>query len=265
MKIFLLISFFYYCYCYNENIGLHGVKLAQSAYIVSKVNNWNCQTCDTSVILTNIVEKKGLRALQGYDSYTDCIFVSFRGSSNIKNWISNIQISKVNPYNNTGIAVSKGFYKDYSYIKSDLLDNLSLLKKEYKTNNIFLTGHSLGGALATLMAFDILNKYTNYNIKYLITYGSPRVGNKDFSSVMNKYNYISYRVTHYYDIVPHIPEEFMGYSHISNEIWYNEINSIYNICNDNVDEDSKCSNSCAPTKCTSTSDHLYYLNISMGN
>ena len=83
--------------------------------------------------------------------------------------------------------------------------------------------------------------------------------------ILNKYNYISYRVTHYYDIVPHIPEEFMGYSHISNEIWYNEINSIYNICNDNVNEDSKCSNSCAPTKCTSTSDHLYYLNISMGN
>lgn len=85
-----------------------------------------------------------------------------------------------------------------------------------------LTGHSLGAALATLMAFDILNEFQNYNLKYLTTYGSPRVGNKEFSSIMNGYDYTSYRVTHYYDIVPHVPEEFMGYTHISNEIWYNE-------------------------------------------
>jgi len=82
---------------------------------------------------------------------------------------------------------------------------------------------------------------------------------------MNGYDYTSYRVTHYYDIVPHVPEEFMGYSHISNEIWYNEENSEYTICNDKMDEDDNCSNSCSPTKCTSTSDHLYYLNVTMGN
>lgn len=265
MRILLLLSWLYSCYSYNENIAIHGVNLAQAAYSVSNLNDWNCKTCDSSVILTDIVEKNGVKALQGYDSYTDCIFTSFRGSSNIQNWISNIQISKVNPYNDTAIAVSKGFYKDYNYIKSDLMDNLSMLKREYNTNNVLLTGHSLGAALATLMAFDILNEFQNYNLKYLTTYGSPRVGNKEFSSIMNGYDYTSYRVTHYYDIVPHVPEEFMGYSHISNEIWYNEENSEYTICNDKMDEDDKCSNSCSPTKCTSTSDHLYYLNVTMGN
>ena len=67
-------------------------------------------------------------------------------------------------------------------------------------------------------------------------------------------------------MVQHIPQEFTGYRHISNEIWYNEYNSQYRVCNDydNV-EDKYCSNSCSPLNCTSTTDHLNYLNISMGN
>ena len=43
-------------------------------------------------------------------------------------------------------------------------------------------------------------------------------------------------------------------------------NSEYKICNDyNNVEDDNCSNSCAPIHCTSTSDHLYYLNVTIGN
>ena len=164
MRILLLHSWLYNCDSFNENIAMYGVNLAQAAYIVANLNDWNCKTCDSSIILTDIVEKKGVKALQGYDSYTDCIFTSFRGSSNIQNWISNIQISKVNPYNDTTIEVSKGFYKEYNYIKSDLMDNLSVLNREYNTNNIMITGHSLGGALATVMAFDILHDYKNYNL-----------------------------------------------------------------------------------------------------
>ena len=72
-------------------------------------------------------------------------------------------------------------------------------------------------------------------------------------------------MTHHNDIVPHVPEEFLKYQHIYNEVWYNENNSQYTICHDESNEDPFCSNSCAPTKCTSTTDHLNYLNISMGN
>ena len=79
------------------------------------------------------------------------------------------------------------------------------------------------------------------------------------------YNINSIRVTHYYDMVPHVPEEFLGYRHISQEVWYNEPNTEYTLCDDeNGSEDDNCSNSCSPTKCTSTSDHLDYLQIKMG-
>jgi len=93
----------------------------------------------------------------------------------------------------------------------------------------------------------------------------PRVGNEEFAKRFESYPIYSKRVTHYYDIVPHVPEEFMGYRHISQEVWYNEANTKYTLCDDaNGAEDDQCSDSCAPTKCTSISDHLEYLQIKMG-
>ena len=66
-------------------------------------------------------------------------------------------------------------------------------------------------------------------------------------------------------MVPHVPQEFLGYLHIPSEIWYDEANTKYQLCNDNYEsEDDLCSNSCSPFHCTGTNDHLYYLNVSLG-
>ena len=63
MRILLLISWLYSCYSYNENIAIHGVNLAQAAYSVSNPNDWDCKTCDSSIILTDIVEKKWCKGI----------------------------------------------------------------------------------------------------------------------------------------------------------------------------------------------------------
>ncbi len=264
MIIFLFLLFSI-CNAYNESLAKHAINLSQSSYCVSSLEQWNCTTCESSIKLEYIVENKGSKALQGYDKYTNSIFIAFRGSSNIHNWIENIRIRKISPYNNTVIKVEKGFYDEYNYIKFDLLENIYNLVQKYNTYNIFITGHSSGAAMATLMTYDIITIYRNYTMFGLIQFGSPRVGNKEFIKDFNKYSILSYRITHYYDMVPHIPEEFLGYRHISNEIWYNENNSIYKICDNlNNTEDNSCSNSCSPLHCTSTSDHLNYINITMG-
>ena len=130
-----------------------------------------------------------------------------------------------------------------------------------------VTGHSLGGAMASLMVFDVLNGvYDNVKILNLFTFGSPRVGNNEFVSKMNSYNLQMFRVTHYYDIVPHVPEEVLGYLHIPNEVWYTEDNTQYTQCSDLDEvEDSYCSDSCAPIHCTSTNDHMHYIYLMMGS
>jgi triacylglycerol lipase len=48
---------------------------------------------------------------------------------------------------------------------------------KYPTAEIFVTGHSLGGALAVLAAVDIKHNISPESEVILYTYGQPRVGN----------------------------------------------------------------------------------------
>lgn len=268
-QLLLSLFFLYISYstvAYDPILAKYYVNAVQSTYCISDPTKWNCITCDKNMIPEYVVENNGVRSIQGYDKENNVIFTLFRGSSNIQNWIDNIQISKISPYNDTSISIEKGFYKAYEYVEIDLLKNVNNLSLKYSANNIIIAGHSLGGALATLFAYSIVSNYNKYNILNLFTYGSPRVGNNNFVKSFIGYNIPSYRITHHYDMVPHVPEELLGYLHIPNEIWYNEDNSHYKLCNDyNIQEDTTCSDSCSPIHCTSTSDHVYYLNVSLGN
>lgn len=264
--VFLLLTTINLCSSqYNVDLVYNALNISQSAYCMGKYDTWSCATCSVTNNYETKLEKKSELVIFGYNKPYDSLFIGFRGSSNIQNWISNIQIVFEHPYDDSNIAVDKGFYDLYDVLKPSIISTLSDMSSKYHTNKLLITGHSLGGALATVAAFDMLYYKQPYEVSYLITFGSPRVGNYDFSEYFNMFSIYSKRITHYYDIVPHVPEEFLGYRHISNEIWYNEHNSDYVICNDNDSEDNSCSDSCSPTKCTSTSDHMYYMNISMGN
>ncbi len=263
---FLIILFFSnFIYAYDNHLTYVAVNISQATYCMTQTSMWDCITCDIDNSYDNIIIQNGEQVIFGYNKEYNSIFVSFRGSENIQNWISNIQVSQINPYTDHNIAVEKGFYNLFDSLQTNIYNVLNDLTFKYNTTQVILTGHSLGGALATLNAFDILYYKKDYKIHSLITFGSPRIGNEYFAITFESYNIYSNRITHFYDIVPHVPEEFLGYRHISQEIWYNEPNTKYILCNDeNGNEDSNCSNSCSPLKCTSTSDHFNYLQIIMG-
>ena len=260
----ILFILFFNLFFTNADITKIALDLSQASYCDNSFD-WSCPTCTENNILYTIIEKGGERCLLGYNKDINSIFISFRGSSDIENWIDNIQIRKSCPYNyNTSICIEKGFYKVYENIKRDVFNKLKEINNYYDTKNILLTGHSLGAAVSTLLAYDMVRNYNNYSVS-LINFGSPRVGNSYFVYDFFKYKFYSKRVTHYYDIVPHLPQQLLDYLHIPNEEWYNEDNTHYDTCNDSItNEDNDCSNSCGPLHCTSINDHLYYLNVSMG-
>ena len=265
---YLLLSLFLfnfiYSFQYDPVLTSLSLNMSQAAYCVEGSDTFTCQTCDSVNNFESYSLKNGELILYGYNSLYNSVFIAFRGSHDIQNWIADIRFLKTYPYSNY-IAVEKGFYNLFEKNKDIIYNNLNQLSQKYKTNNVIITGHSLGAALATVMSFDILYNDYPYNI-YLTTFGSPRVGNQEFVNQFNKYKIYSKRVTHYYDMVPHLPQNDLNYHHVSQEIWFNPENSNYQECNDsNNNEDKYCSNSCAPLSCTSISDHLYYLNISMGS
>ncbi|KAK1280536.1 hypothetical protein QJS04_geneDACA004810 [Acorus gramineus] len=88
-------------------------------------------------------------------------------------------------------------------------DTLNALLKENPNAKVLITGHSLGGALATLFPALLLyhNQTTILNsLLHVFTFGQPRVGDEEFanfmaSALMLRYRHIVYR----YDIVPRVP------------------------------------------------------------
>jgi triacylglycerol lipase len=71
--------------------------------------------------------------------------------------------------------------------------------------NLYVTGHSLGAAMATIAASRMQDRVTA-----LITFGSPRVGNAEFvKSVAVEH----YRVQNNCDDVTKVPFKLMGFDH----------------------------------------------------
>ncbi len=112
--------------------------------------------------------------------------------------------------------------ESYQAIEETMFTALQELLLAYPTATILVTGHSLGGAIATYAALDIKRFIAPDRVVHFYTFGSPRPGNSRFADfVMNTFPNGEYsRVTHYKDLVPHVPAEVEGYKHAGNEIWY---------------------------------------------
>lgn len=107
-------------------------------------------------------------------------------------------------------------YVDPSRPSELLSESLNHLPSETK---LVVTGHSLGSSLATLHAFLAGSK--NFAVE-LVTFASPRVGDRAFVEAFERMNIANTRVFNKPDVVPTVPIELFGYRHLEPGI---EINS----------------------------------------
>lgn len=132
----------------------------------------------------------------------DRIIIAFRGTSTTTDWISDaiaIQ-SNYRCVPNSGKS-HKGMSDIYYSARKAILSSLDKLPAHKK---LMITGHSLGGALATLCAVDVAAN-SPFRLPSVYTYGSPRVGDPTFSKVYANKVDQSYRINNFYDVVPHLP------------------------------------------------------------
>ena len=130
------------------------------------------------------------------------IVVAFRGTEEAIDVITDLDWFQI-PYpfvENSGWT-DCGFTKDYQSIRNDVIQ---ALKKLSTNKRLFITGHSLGAAIATLAALDIATN-TAFTQPHVYTYASPRVGNFDFANMYNQTIHHSLRVVNTNDLIPHFP------------------------------------------------------------
>ena len=114
-----------------------------------------------------------------------------------------------------GGRVHNGFKSALDKVWTKMLPEINMLKARRVA--IWVTGHSLGAALATLAA-DRLQ-----NVQGLYTYGSPRVGDQEFHK---RFAVKAYRVINGRDIVAELP--FKGhYRHVGEPVFIDQRGGIH--------------------------------------
>lgn len=146
------------------------------------------------------------------------VFVVFRGTLTPAEWISNAKAKQEPFLDNRSLGeVHLGFHKTYvrpdkgGLFNFDPNDDLPSMKEvieksikdEISENDrVFVTGHSLGGALASLSALHI-NQFRPSPSPILYTFASPRVGDDTF--VKHFHELECYRISNSEDRVPNLP------------------------------------------------------------
>lgn len=130
------------------------------------------------------------------------IVVAFRGTEEPADWLHDIDAGfiKYDPG-----RIHRGFANALLEVFIDII--VALRKMRDNAQEILVTGHSLGAALATL-AFIGLEGH------HLVTFGSPRIGDKKFARWFNaEHRGLAIRFVNNNDIVPRTPPYLTGYRH----------------------------------------------------
>lgn len=111
-------------------------------------------------------------------------------------------------FSNKEASVHHGFVLMYSEIATELNNIVSKALQEFNAvePTLLFSGHSLGGALATLASIDIAIRH-DLPPNRVITeiFGAPRIGNEAFASFYNHVVPLHWRVITDGDIVPQLP------------------------------------------------------------
>lgn len=150
---------------------------------------------------------------QGFIAGNDeMVLIAFRGTEakKFRDWLTNLDAVHVaGPQG----QVHKGFYeRGLQSIWEQLVAALPGFRDKNQT--IWLTGHSLGAAIADLATAELITHHLIPGINGFYAFGQPRAGNSSFSIWFNSQLLArSFRFVHDNDIVPHVPPAAMAYQH----------------------------------------------------
>ena len=147
----------------------------------------------------------------------DAIVVAFRGTQPNRpmDWFVDFRATSGPWAHNVG-HVHDGFYSALRNVWGVTLASGEILPRRLLNRadkTIWITGHSLGGALAELCAAQAMF-VSKIPVQGVYTFGQPRVGNKDFADALNaELGSGIFRFVNDRDIVPRVPLFTMGFCH----------------------------------------------------
>jgi triacylglycerol lipase len=189
---------------YHEQNALSLAVACDLAYsnnqkITSTIQSWG-------YIPIEVINKR-----KGHDIDTQCyimadesnVVVVFRGTDSKEDWFANFQAS-LDPGPLDGTGAHEGFQD--ALFPAVISITHCIQQTGTSKKRIWLTGHSLGGALCSLYAGMLIEN--GLDVYGVYTFASPRPGSPQFEKQLNsRVSGPHYRVVNDGDIVPHLPPE----------------------------------------------------------
>lgn len=136
-------------------------------------------------------------------SNPEAIVIAFRGTepTDFNDIATDLKAAQIEGF---GGKVHTGFLGAIEEVDAEVLN--SITEQQNNRQTVWITGHSLGGALAVLCAAHLQQNHIKVNGVY--TFGQPRLGNRGFSKRYNKnLGSRTFRFVNVDDIVPDLPPE----------------------------------------------------------
>ena len=186
-------------------------RLAKLAYernkdaVASQLQSWGAGG--------ELVEDKSTDTQCIVASTPTAAFVAFRGTEQrIEDWLTDLEVKLEGPSWDTGARyrVHQGFNRALGAVATQLIDALESRGVFSRHLPIWITGHSLGGALAALCGLRLLQELASRpqstTIGALFTFGQPRVGDKACAAALDQSLASRYfRSVNHRDVVPRVP------------------------------------------------------------
>jgi len=161
------------------------------------------------------IQKDGAQAY--IISNKDMVVLAFRGTepSEISDIKADLNAFPDRAVNGCGL-VHNGFQEEVNKIWDDIC---VCLRHMQPSKDFFITGHSLGGAMATIATSRMRSR-----VQALFTFGSPRVGTRKF---VESIKYVPhFRFVNNNDIVTSVPPAILGYRHTCKPQYINHYGEI---------------------------------------
>lgn len=160
---------------------------------------------------------------------TGDVAIAIRGTEGWLEWIHDADFLQVPcPFLAGAGHTEDGFTDMYGSLQTGtapgsprVVDALGKLSFPQPIGSVTICGHSLGGALATLLALDVAANTTR-TTPAVYTYGSPRTGDSLFAATFDQVVKNSWRVANRLDIVPALPPP-LDYEHVLNPVELNPV------------------------------------------
>jgi triacylglycerol lipase len=156
-------------------------------------------------------------------SNADAVLVAFRGTEpkELKDWITDADVifahTEVGP-------VHYGFWAALQSVWESLSQTIN--SHQDRGQSLWITGHSLGAALATLAVARL--RLNLKPIHSLYTYGSPRVGSLEFTDRFDQdFGDFTFRYVNNSDVVTRVATRAMGYSHVGTSLTFDAAGTVH--------------------------------------